>query len=105
MRARIAGSPRSYGSALAFLILIGLFAWPWSATVYVPALLEARDLERVYTPRASRIKSVHVRHGERVVEGALLVEGVAHGGEIGAHYQIIGTLLLLLLVGEGLLWF
>ena len=74
MRARIAARPRSYATATVVLIAAGLFVWPWSVTVYVPALIEARGLERVYSPRAARIKAVAITQGETLPPGALLIK-------------------------------
>lgn len=74
MRAKIAGSGRSYVSAGAIALIVGLFIWPWSSTVYVPAVLEGRDLGRIYAPRPSRIKSVLVSAGQSVAKDMSLVE-------------------------------
>lgn len=74
MRARIAAKRRFYRPALGLLLAIGIFAWPWSATVYVPAVLEGRDLSRIYAPRPARIQSVHAVQGQSLADGTLLMK-------------------------------
>ena len=74
MRARIVAKRRFYRPAFGLLVAAGVFAWPWSATVYVPAVLEGRDLSRIYAPRPARIQSVHAVQGQSVAQGALLVQ-------------------------------
>lgn len=58
--------------ALALLLL--LLAVPWRSAVEVPALLEAARVGGVHAPVAARLKAVHVRDGQAVQQGELLME-------------------------------
>lgn len=52
-----------------------LFAFvPWSQTVYVPAVLGAGDAVRVFPTRPARVEKVHVKSGDVVEKGAVLVQ-------------------------------
>ena len=51
-----------------------LFVFPWSQSVYVPAVLEASDSVRVFPPRPAQIETVLVQPGQTVEKGALLVQ-------------------------------
>ena len=73
LRASIYASRRSgltVGVAAA-LILVCII--PWSTRVEIPAVLEPESLMRIFPPRAARIVSVHVTHGQSVEAGAVLV--------------------------------
>jgi putative peptide zinc metalloprotease protein len=67
------------------LALAAAVVAPWSGTVYVPAVIEARDMTRVFPPRAARVVSVHAAPGLTVEAGALLLQLAAPdlGHELG----------------------
>jgi putative peptide zinc metalloprotease protein len=74
MRAIIRSNRRVLVTAVGGALLMAAFVVPWSGTVYVPAVIEARDMTRVFPPRAARVVSVQVRPGQTIVAGALLVQ-------------------------------
>lgn len=53
-------------------VVLGVIGLPWSATVYVPAVIEGKDIARVYTQRPSRVVSVDVAPGQFVAAGTVL---------------------------------
>lgn len=59
---------------------------PLSVTIQVPAVLEGKDLTRVFPPRAARVISIQVSAGKLVKKGELLVQldapSVRHDMEI-----------------------
>jgi putative peptide zinc metalloprotease protein len=73
MRAIIRNNRRLLITASAALALIAVTAVPWSRTIHVPAVIEARDATRVFPPRAARVVSVHAMAGQSVESGALLL--------------------------------
>jgi putative peptide zinc metalloprotease protein len=74
MRAEICNKRHALVTGAAALLLIAVFVVPWSSTIYVPAVIEARDMTRVFPPRAARVVSVHAVPGQRVEAGALLLQ-------------------------------
>ncbi len=55
------------------VILLALVV-PWRGSVDVPALLEAARVSALHAPVAARLKAVHVRDGQAVEAGDLLLE-------------------------------
>ncbi|WP_171016577.1 efflux RND transporter periplasmic adaptor subunit [Pseudomonas sp. D(2018)] len=55
-------------------VLLALLALPWRASVEVPALLEASRATTLHAPVAARLKALHVKDGQAVEEGELLLE-------------------------------
>lgn len=55
------------------LVLIGAFV-PWSNKVEVPAIVEPREIARIFPSRSGVLKDVRVRHGQAVEAGQVLVE-------------------------------
>lgn len=49
-------------------------ALPWRSSVEIPALLEASRTSALHAPVAARLKAVHVRDGQSVAAGDLLLE-------------------------------
>ncbi len=74
MRATIRNSRRILITSAGAIIMIAAFVVPWSGTVYVPAVIEARDMTRVFPPRSAKVVSVHVVPGQRVEAGTLLLQ-------------------------------
>jgi putative peptide zinc metalloprotease protein len=74
MRATIRNNRRVLVTGAGALALIAGFVVPWSSTVHVPAIIEARDMTRVFPPRSAKVVSVHVLPGQRVEAGALLLQ-------------------------------
>jgi putative peptide zinc metalloprotease protein len=74
MRAVIRKNSRLLQTASCGLALIAACVVPWSGTVNVPAVMEARDMTRVFPLRSARVVSVHVVAGETVEVGALLLQ-------------------------------
>ena len=71
-RASLAAAPRTKITAAVFAVLFLGCAIPWSARVYVPAVLEAEVLARIYPQRAGLVKEVRVNPGEAVRAGAVI---------------------------------
>lgn len=72
-RDRIMSSRRTVVTSGVLVLAMAAFAMPWSTTVYVPAVLQARQLVHVYPPRTARVVTLHVVPGQRVEAGATLV--------------------------------
>ena len=68
-RQSYAYAPRAKMTAAIFAVLLLACAVPWSAKVYVPAVLEAEDLRRIYPQRAGLVKELRVKPGDRVLAG------------------------------------
>ena len=60
----------SMGFGVALLVLV----LPWRNSVEIPALLEASRTHALHAPVASRLKAVHVKDGQHVATGDLLLE-------------------------------
>ncbi|MCY1490994.1 HlyD family secretion protein [compost metagenome] len=56
------------------LLLLMLLVLPWRDSVEVPALLEASRTTALHAPVAARLKALHVKDGQTVEQGALLLE-------------------------------
>ncbi len=69
-----AHTPRVLLSGLGLLALLLLVAVPWRSSVEVPVMLEAGRVTALHAPVAARVKQVNVQDGERVEQGAVLVE-------------------------------
>jgi putative peptide zinc metalloprotease protein len=74
MRSSIRNNRRLLVTGTGMLALVAAIVVPWSGTVYVPAVIEARDMTRVFPPRAARVVSVHAVPGQTVEAGALLLQ-------------------------------
>ena len=59
---------------VASLLVLAVLALPWRSAVEVPVLLEAARSSALHAPLSARLKAVHVRDGQWVEAGALLVE-------------------------------
>lgn len=73
MRRRILANRRSVLTGAAIAALLGLLVVPWSTRVAIPAVVEMAGLQSIYPPRAGRVETVHVAHGQEVEKGAPLV--------------------------------
>lgn len=60
------------GAGLLGLLMLVLV--PWRSTVEIPAMLEASRSTTLYAPLPAQLKAVHVRDGDSVTKGALLLE-------------------------------
>ncbi|KPA92165.1 membrane-fusion protein [Pseudomonas asplenii] len=69
-----AHTPRVLLSGLGLLGLLLLVAVPWRSSVEVPAMLEAGRVTALHAPVAARVRQVNVEDGQRVEQGAVLVE-------------------------------
>ncbi|WP_338521725.1 site-2 protease family protein [Pseudomonas batumici] len=69
-----AHTPRVLLSGLGLLALLLLVAVPWRSSVELPVMLEAGRVTALHAPVAARVKQVNVHDGERVEQGAVLVE-------------------------------
>ncbi|WP_280351750.1 biotin/lipoyl-binding protein [Pseudomonas sp. BN414] len=56
------------------LLVLILLALPWRSSVEVPALLEASRATALHAPVAARLKQLHVKDGQAVKQGDLLLE-------------------------------
>ncbi len=55
-------------------IVVLALAVPWRSSVEIPVLLEASRTSALHAPVAARLKAVHVRDGQSVAAGELLLE-------------------------------
>ncbi len=69
----IAATRRSRMTAAVASLLLLLALVPWSKQVYIPAVLEASELARVYPQRAGLVAEVRVKAGDSVQAGDVLV--------------------------------
>jgi putative peptide zinc metalloprotease protein len=67
-------APRVLLSALGLLAAVLLLIVPWRSSVELPVMLEAGRVTTLHAPVASRVKQVNVQDGQRVEQGAVLVE-------------------------------
>lgn len=56
------------------LAVIGLLVLPWRDTVELPAVLESARTSALHAPVPARLQHLHVRDGQRVAAGDLLLE-------------------------------
>lgn len=61
-------------TASGLLLVLALLALPWRSGVEVPAMLEASSTSALHAPVAARLKQLHVRDGQAVAKGDLLLE-------------------------------
>ena len=61
-------------TGLAVGVAVLAVALPWRSSVEIPALLEASRTSALHAPVAARLKAVHVRDGQSVAAGDLLLE-------------------------------
>ncbi len=73
MRAIIAARRRSWIVFGICSIMLVLSFLPLSTSITIPAILEDRSIEMVHPRRAARVIDIHVRHGEQVRAGQLIV--------------------------------
>lgn len=55
-------------------VVLALLALPWNGSVEVPALLESSRTSALHAPVAARLKQLHVKDGQTVAQGELLLE-------------------------------
>ncbi len=63
---------RWYGAALAGLLVLAVL--PWSFRVSAPAYLSAAARENLFVPASAQVSVLHVRNGQSVKAGEVLVE-------------------------------
>lgn len=73
-RDRICASPRAAVSCAAAVCLSVVLFAPWSSTVSAPAIIEARELVRLYPVRVAMITAINVSAGDWVEPNASLVQ-------------------------------
>jgi putative peptide zinc metalloprotease protein len=73
LRMRLLASPRTYVTAAILGLGAAFIAVPWSATLRVPAVMEAAEVARVAAPAPARIVSVAVAPGASVRAGDTLM--------------------------------
>lgn len=61
-------------TAAGLLMLSALLVLPWRTAVDVPSVLEAASSTALYPPLSARLKQLHVRDGQAVQQGELLLE-------------------------------
>lgn len=54
-------------------ILIVLFT-PWNSKIYMPAVIEAKNLSEIYSPKDAYIKRIFVKNEEEIKKGEVLLE-------------------------------
>ncbi len=73
LRRRISASRRSLQTAACAAMVFVLCLVPWSTRVEIPAVVESDRLQAVFPIRAARIEMHHIRHGDIVRAGDLLL--------------------------------
>lgn len=56
------------------LLIVLFFTIPWNNKINMPAVLEAEDYMEIYTPYEAKIKEIHIKNGQKVKKGDLLIE-------------------------------
>ncbi|MGZ0703600.1 site-2 protease family protein [Pseudomonas piscis] len=69
-----AHTPRVLLTGLGLLALLLLVVVPWRSSVELPVMLEAGRVTALHPPAAARVRQVNVHDGQRVEQGAVLVE-------------------------------
>ncbi|MFM9975888.1 MAG: HlyD family efflux transporter periplasmic adaptor subunit [Beijerinckiaceae bacterium] len=73
LKDQIFAETRIWFGISATVIVLGLAAIPWSTTVKIPAVLEPAQFVRLYPTSPAEIREVHVRPGQMVKEGEILL--------------------------------
>ncbi len=66
------GKSRLTGAVV--LLVLGMLLVPWRSSVEIPAMLEAAGNHALHAPLAARLQRLHVRDGQTVAKGELLLE-------------------------------
>ena len=74
MRKQIFRRPRTYVTASIVAALIAFAIVPFATSVDVPAIIEAKQFERIYPIAAARVDRIHVVEGKQVALGDLLIK-------------------------------
>ena len=61
-------------TALLFVVLLFVLFFPWRGSVRIPAVLEAASVSTLYSPLAAQVKTLHVKDGQQVKAGDILLE-------------------------------
>ncbi len=69
----IATRRTALSALLAVAVLISVFA-PWPSAVVIPAIMEDRDLQRLFPRRASVVVAVHGKAGDPIEAGGVIAE-------------------------------
>ncbi|BCS46212.1 peptidase M50 [Pseudomonas amygdali pv. tabaci str. ATCC 11528] len=67
-------APRVLLSAAGLLALLLLLIVPWHSSVELPVMLEAESVTAIHAPAAARVRQVNVHDGQKVEQGAVLME-------------------------------
>ncbi len=73
MRKEILARPRTYVTLTVAAALAGLSVLPLATHITIPAVIEARDLQRVYPKRAAQVVDRPVSLGDTLSPGAVIV--------------------------------
>ncbi len=77
-RSTYARTGRTMISALAAATLVAAVFVPWHGVVTAPAVLEPQGFQRVFPKIAGEVRAVHVRQGDMVRAGDVLVDLASH---------------------------
>lgn len=61
-------------TVLVCLVLLFVLLFPWRGSVRIPAVLEATSVSTLYSPLAAQVKTLHVKDGQQVNAGDILLE-------------------------------
>lgn len=61
-------------AALVSLVVLFILLFPWRGSVRIPAVLEAASVSTLYSPTPAQVKKLHVREGQQVRAGDILLE-------------------------------
>ncbi|MBU3055931.1 biotin/lipoyl-binding protein [Pseudomonas indica] len=78
---------RVFGAGIGMFLLLAVLALPWRSGVEVPALLESARNSALHAPLPARLKALHVRDGQRVEAGDVLIE--LESPDLDARQRII----------------
>lgn len=78
-------SSRSWATFACLGTLLMMCIIPWNSTLRIPAIAEASDHTRVFPHQAGRVTAVHLRNGDLVAKGDVLVELTSPSIEFQLH--------------------
>ncbi|MGI9334741.1 MAG: HlyD family efflux transporter periplasmic adaptor subunit [Gammaproteobacteria bacterium] len=86
MRGSIAQTGHARVSLLILIAVVAVLVVPWHSRVTVPAVLERAQHAAIHAPRPGRIAAVHLRPGDSVHAGEVLLE--LHSPQLDYRMQI-----------------
>jgi len=91
-REKVSWNKRNKISFFVFILIVAFLFLPWSSSLSLPAVVEAKQNSLIYTPKAAKIVSINVKNDQEVKKGDTLM--VLESDEIELQIQQTKTELL-----------